>query len=906
MVAANSSKAVSAAAKLVDALGRPKLWANGSSACQIQLTAVFGRVDLACVPFVQGLTEKTPVFAEFNSSGQVPFLGCPDNSHLSGWRDIALYLAQQARSNPTGIPFFDDDGAVAGALAVPYLQGSISQSSLPGEYLTNVFSTPAAVQVYGERLLPGQQDSTLFRRLTQETWTGERVRAAFLDFFQTKQHELVPSSTVVPRDDPTLLFANAGMNQFKTIFLGTVSPDSFLSKLSSATDTQKCIRAGGKHNDLDDVGKDVYHHTFFEMLGNWSFGDYFKEGAITMAWECLTKVFGLAPDRIYATYFGGDERLQLGPDEEARQIWLRVLPPERVLPFGSKDNFWEMGDQGPCGPCTEIHYDRIGGRDAASMVNMDDPNVLEIWNLVFIQYNREPAGNLKPLPSRHVDTGLGFERLTSVLQNKMSNYATDIFEPIFKAIQTISGARIYTDKVGSDDADGVDMAYRVVADHIRTLSFAIADGAQPGNEGRNYVLRRILRRAVRYGKEVLGAPEGFLANLVDVVVTKMGPTFPELVAARNTIHSSISLEEKNFGRTLNKGIARFQKLAEAAHEQKSGCIDGASAFQLWDVYGFPPDLTQLMAEEPKYKLQVDMEGFNRHMEQQRSRSRAAAQGSGTAGLKFEAAATSHLQKSGVSRTNDKPKFKREDVETELLAIYTADGFVEEAGEAQASSTMGLILRDTSFYAEMGGQVGDCGSIRNDDATGSFTVSDTKAAAGYVLHIGNLEGTLRVGEKVHAAIDHERRDKIMANHTSTHVLNHALRELLGEHINQSGSAVDEDRLRFDFTHPKKLEPQEVGSIESACQKGLKAQLPVFSEEVSQAEARKINGIRWLQDEKYPDPVRVVSIGVPVQQLLSDPNNSSFRQYSIEFCGGTHLDNTASAVGFVLVSEESSAT
>ncbi|KAK9862647.1 hypothetical protein WJX84_012264 [Apatococcus fuscideae] len=486
----------------------------------------------------------------------------------------------------------------------------------------------------------------------------------------------------------------------------------------------------------------------------------------------------------------------------------------------------------------------------------------------------------------------------------MSNYATDVFAPIFEAIQSISGARPYTDKVGEEDSDGIDMAYRVVADHIRTLSFAIADGAQPGNEGRNYVLRRILRRAVRYGQDKLKAPEGFLASLVDVVVTKMGSIFPELVSARNTIHGSISVEEKNFGRTLKKGLDRFTKLADAAQEQKSSRIDGAAAFQLWDVFGFPPDLTQLMAEERH--LQVDMEGFNQNMEQQRSRSRAAASSNAAAGLKFEAAATSHLQKTGVPRTNDKPKFARDDVETELLAIFTSDGFVDEAVEAQASSTMGLILRDTSYYSEMGGQVGDSGSIRNDDATGNFTVADTKAAAGYVLHIGTLDGSLKVGDKVHAAIDHERRDKIMSNHTSTHVLNHALRELLGEHINQSGSAVDEDRLRFDFTHPKKLEPQEVFSIESACQKGLRARLPVFSEEVPQEAARQINGVRWLQDEKYPDPVRVVSIGVPVQQLLSDPENTSYRQYSIEFCGGTHLENTARAVGFVLVSEESSAT
>lgn len=400
--------------------------------------------------------------------------------------------------------------------------------------------------------------------MTQLEWPGARVRSAFNEFFQSKAHTFWASNAVVPLNDPTLLFTNAGMNQFKPVFLGTVDPNSDMGKMKRACNSQKCIRAGGKHNDLDDVGKDVYHHTFFEMLGNWSFGDYFKEEAISWAWELLTEVYKLPAERLYATYFGGDASQGLPADDEAKGIWLRFLPEERVLPFGCKDNFWEMGDQGPCGPCTEIHFDRIGGRDAAHLVNMDDPNVLEIWNLVFIQFNREADGSLKSLPAKHVDTGMGLERVTSVLQGKMSNYATDLFSPIFEEIKKVTGAREYTDKVGKDDADGLDMAYRVVADHIRTLSFSIADGAQPGNEGRDYVLRRVLRRAVRYGREVLGGQEGFFAKLVDVVVKTFGETYPELVSARDKIHSIIAEEEASFSRTLVKGIERFKKLAAAA------------------------------------------------------------------------------------------------------------------------------------------------------------------------------------------------------------------------------------------------------------------------------------------------------------------------------------------------------
>ncbi|KAF2581855.1 hypothetical protein F2Q68_00006720 [Brassica cretica] len=517
------------------------------------------------------------------------------------------------------------------------------------------------------------------------------------------------------------------MNQYKPIFLGTADPNTELSKLTRACNTQKCIRAGGKHNDLDDVGKDTYHHTFFEMLGNWSFGDYFKKEAIEWAWELLTKVYGLPTDRIYATYFGGDEKAGLQPDNEARDIWLKFLPPGRVLPFGCKDNFWEMGDTGPCGPCTEIHYDRVGNRDAASLVNNDDPTCLEIWNLVFIQFNRESDGSLKPLPAKHVDTGMGFERLTSVLQNKMSNYDTDVFMPIFDDIQKYyhrcclyvkwvmspgnsmnsnlrlcvrweaTGARPYSGKVGVEDVDRVDMAYRVVADHIRTLSFAIADGSRPGNEGREYVLRRILRRAVRYGKEILKAEEGFFNGLVSSVIRVMGDTFTELKEHEKKITEIIKEEEASFCKTLAKGIEKFQKAGQAV---QGNTLSGEDAFVLWDTFGFPLDLTQLMAEERG--LLVDVDGFNKAMEEARERSRSAQNKQAGGSIVMDADATSKLHKAGVLATDDSFKYTWfKDHESEVKAIYTGSAFLESSA---AGDNVGLVLTSSSFYAEQGGQV----------------------------------------------------------------------------------------------------------------------------------------------------------------------------------------------------------
>ncbi|PRW58002.1 alanine--tRNA ligase isoform A [Chlorella sorokiniana] len=728
-------------------------------------------------------------------------------------------------------------------------------------------------------------------------WPVARVRSAFIDFFRAKEHTHVPSSLVVPVNDPTLLFSNAGMNQFKPIFLGTVDPSSDFAKLKRAANSQKCIRAGGKHNDLDDVGKDNYHHTFFEMLGNWSFGDYFKREAITWAWELLTEVYKLPSDRLYATYFGGDEAQGLPADEEARQIWLQYLPADRVLPFGCKDNFWEMGDQGPCGPCTEIHFDRIGGRHVPELVNMDDPNVLEIWNLVFIQFNREPSGELVNLPAKHVDTGAGLERVTSVLQGKMSNYATDVFGPLFEAIQKATGhPEPYTDRLGAEDVGNKDMAYRVVADHIRTLCFAIADGARPGNEGREYVLRRVLRRAVRYGREVLGAKEGFFSQLVDAVAEHMGDAYPELRRARDQIREIIADEEATFSRTLVKGLEQFHKMAASA---KDGKLAGRDAFTLWDTYGFPVDLTELMAQEAG--LHVDMVGFQQAMEEAKELSRAGQKKGAAANLKFQAAETAWLQNSGVPLTNDEPKYAQADVATKVLAILGKDGFVQSTKELPADSAVGLVLQDTSFYAESGGQCADTGAIAA--ASGAWPVEDCIVAAGYVLHLGQQpEGEIKVGDDVTSKVDYARRDKIMPNHTFTHVLNYALRKVLGDHVSQKGSIVEPERLRFDFSNNGIVDTAKLAEVDAICQQFVAQPLDVYKKEVPLAEAKAINGLRAVFGEVYPDPVRVVSVGKSVDELVADPANDANMAFPIEFCGGTHLDNTGAARAFALLTEE----
>ena len=734
--------------------------------------------------------------------------------------------------------------------------------------------------------------------------TTAQIRQAFIDYFVERHaHRFVPSSPVIPHDDPTLLFANAGMNQFKAAFLDQVPPGSPLEGLKRAANTQKCIRAGGKHNDLEDVGKDTYHHTFFEMLGNWSVGDYFKAEAIEWAWDLLTRVYQLPGERMYATFFGGDEAQGLPPDTEARDLWLRFLPPQRVLPGSMKDNFWEMGDTGPCGPCSEIHFDRIGDRDAAALVNHDDPDVIEIWNLVFIQFDRQPGGALKNLPAQHVDTGMGLERVASIIQGVTSNYDTDAFTPIFAAIERITGdTRGYHGKLGKDDPESHDMAYRVIADHIRTLTFAITDGAVPSNEGRGYVLRRILRRAVRFGRQMLNAPPGFFSQLVPVVVETMGGAFPELRKRPEHVIEVIREEEESFGKTLDRGIKRFEEAAS------DGSVSGEDAFQLYDTYGFPLDLTVLMAEERG--LKVDTEGFERCMTEQKERSRAAGPAAAAEGG-LDPDAMARLKRLNVHPTDDSHKFHGRDIRATVKAIWSGHNFEEHATTtSNISRKIGLILDKTNHYAEMGGQVTDHGRamVSREHRTGShqgggeFKIEEVRSFGGYVVHFGRVaRGEVRVGDDVQLHIDTQRRTQVAANHTATHLLNLGLRRVLGDRVDQKGSLVDTDRLRFDFSHNKPVSPDELGLVEQVVIEHIEQDLPVYADLAPQFVAKGITGLRAVFGEAYPDPVRVVSIGVPVQKLLDNADNAEWTDYSIEFCGGTHLESTGQAKTFALISE-----
>jgi len=732
-------------------------------------------------------------------------------------------------------------------------------------------------------------------------WNAKAIRQSFVDFFVQKcEHTFVPSSSVVPHEDPTLLFANAGMNQYKSIFLGTVDPNSDFGKLKRAANSQKCIRAGGKHNDLDDVGKDVYHHTFFEMLGNWSFGDFFKKEAITWAWQLLTEEWGLPKDRFYATYFGGIEGVPA--DDEARQFWIDVgLAPERVMPFGMKDNFWEMGDTGPCGPCSELHFDRIGGRDASHLVNMDVPDVLEVWNLVFIQFNREADGSLVPLPNKHVDTGMGLERIVSVIQGKMSNYDTDIFTPYFDEIQKATGVRPYTGLVGDDDKDGLDMAYRVLADHIRTLSVAIADGGSPDNVGRGYVLRRILRRAVRYATESFNAKPGFFASLVDVVVETLGDAFPSLKNDPQLIKDLINEEEAQFLKTLARGRKLFNR---AADKSDGATLSGDVAWRLYDTYGFPLDLTVLMAEERK--LAIDMEGYNKA--KLHAQEIARAKGSGEEDLcSLDVHALDELKKKGFAETDQSPKYNYEKgadgnyifhpCTATVVGLRMNKEFVEEV---PSGSRCGVLLDKSSFYAEQGGQQYDTGFVtKEDDQDVEFAVADVQVHGSYVIHIGTLEGTLKVGDKVRCNIDEAARRTMMSNHTATHVLNYALRKVLGD-ADQRGSLVTSDKLRFDFTAKGAMTMDQVKQTEDIMHEVVAKKQTVFAEESSLARAKDIQGLRAIFDEVYPDPVRVVSVGYSLADLADDPQAGY--KTSVEFCGGTHLKNTEDILKCAIVTEE----
>jgi alanyl-tRNA synthetase len=561
---------------------------------------------------------------------------------------------------------------------------------------------------------------------------------------------LVPSSSVVPLSDPTLLFTNAGMNQYKSIFLGTVDPASDFATLKRAVNSQKCIRAGGKHNDLDDVGKDSYHHTFFEMLGNWSFGDYFKKETIEYSWELLTKVYGIDPKRLYVTYFEGSEGLDA--DLEAKELWKSVgVPEDHILPGNMKDNFWEMGDQGPCGPCSELHYDLREPKDgdyrnAASLVNADDPEVIEIWNNVFIQYNREPDRSLRPLPNKHIDTGMGFERLVCLLQKKMSNYDTDVFTPLFKVIQDITGAREYRGGFGKDDPDGVDTAYRVVADHVRLLTFAIADGGYPNNVGRGYVVRRVLRRGARYARKYFQTEIGdFFSKIVPSLVEQMGTMFPEIKAKETDIKEALDEEEKSFAKSLDRGEVMFEKYANKAKKQGSNDLSGDDVWRLYDTYGFPEDLTKIMAEERG--LNINEQDVRDAQEKAREASKGDKKAA-AALVKLDVHDLGALEgMNDVPKTDDSSKYGRENITSIIKAIYHNKKFLKSTTEVPEGEQFGVLLDKTNFYAEQGGQEYDTGRLLV-DGEAEIQVDNVQVYGGYVLHTGYMKyGELQVGSEV---------------------------------------------------------------------------------------------------------------------------------------------------------------
>jgi len=769
--------------------------------------------------------------------------------------------------------------------------------------------------------------------------TASDIRQQFIDYFKDRcAHTVVPSSPVVPHDDPTLLFANAGMNQFKPYFLGTEQPP-----YPRAVDTQKCIRAGGKHNDLEDVGKDTYHHTFFEMLGNWSFGDYFKKDAIDWAWDLLVNVWGIDKDRLHATYFEGDEAEGLEPDTEARDLWLNHLPASQVHPGNKKDNFWEMGDTGPCGPCSELHFDSRKPTDAIrglsdlppAPVNADaQDDVIEIWNLVFIQYNRSADRKLTPLPAQHVDTGMGFERIVRVLQGKQSNYDTDVFTPLFDAIQKVTGAKAY----GGSTDDPIDIAYRVLADHIRCLTFALTDGAVPSNEGRGYVLRRILRRAVRHGRQTLGVHEPFFYKLVDAVVDLMGDAFPELKKDPEHVKQIIHEEEESFGRTIDRGIALFEEAYREAinrvyvprivpqdspaldvqveidravrewETQKPGviwtdnpAISAGDAFKLYDTYGFPLDLTQVMAEERG--MTVDVAGFEKLMDEAREKSRG-----GSCAADSRQSLVEHVQKGDLPGTEfvgyDHTELPAFETPLHVFRVGNNCGLYKVAEKVSAGKPCAIVVGKTPFYAEAGGQVGDTGVIQIEGGA-RVNVTDTTRIGDVTFHIGEVvAGTLVPSDNapVALAVDRVRRAKIMCNHTTTHVMNRALRDLVNPDTMQKGSLVDDQKLRFDFSHKAALTQDELNNVEQQVNADIAADLPVYATEAAQEDALKIHGLRAVFGEKYPPRVRVVSIGAPVEDLLAAPGHPDWSNISIEFCGGTHLNKTGDAEGFVILSEE----
>ncbi len=686
--------------------------------------------------------------------------------------------------------------------------------------------------------------------------TSKEIRQAFLDFFKSKQHKIVPSAPLVLKNDPTLMFTNSGMVQFKDYFLGNGTPPA-----PRIADTQKCLRVSGKHNDLEDVGFDGTHHTMFEMLGNWSFGDYFKEDAISWSWELLTKVLGLQPDRLYATVFGGDDKEGLASDEEAREIWRRFLPDNHILNGSKKDNFWEMGAQGPCGPCSEIHYDFRSEEERLKvpgemLVNQDDPSVVEIWNNVFMQFERKADGSLVPLPAKHVDTGMGFERLCMVLQGKRYTYDTDIFTPFITFVEKVSNKKYH----GSYDRNALtDVAMRVVVDHIRAVAFTIADGQLPASGGAGYVIRRILRRAVRYYYSFLEIKEPFLNKIVPLLADEFAEVFPELKAQQDFVQKVILEEERSFLRTLENGLKRLDSI-----ESNNGIISGEDAFELFDTFGFPVDLTELIAREKG--LSVDIEGFEKALQIQKNRSKADAE----------------------KQVGDWVVIGEEGAVTfvgyDALQVADAQVVKYRAVKDKKGLQYQIVLNKTPFYAESGGQAGDTGYMEFDGER--IEVLDTKKENDLIIHIVNKVPENIQAENVLAQVDATKRAATSQNHSATHLMHAALHRILGKHAVQKGQNVDDERLRFDFSHFQAVTKDELAEIEHLVNQKIRENIQL--EEVRNMpieEARK-TGAMMLFGEKYGETVRVITFD---------------KDFSRELCGGTHVQATGEIGLFKIVSE-----
>ncbi len=687
--------------------------------------------------------------------------------------------------------------------------------------------------------------------------TAQEIRSKFLDFFKSKQHQIVPSAPMVIKNDPTLMFTNAGMNQFKDLFLGEAA-----IKYPRVADTQRCLRVSGKHNDLEEVGIDTYHHTMFEMLGNWSFGDYFKEEAIAWSWELLTEVYKIPKDSLYVTVFGGDEKEGLPKDQEAYDLWKKHISEDRIVLGNKKDNFWEMGDTGPCGPCTEIHFDCRSAAekqqlDGKTLVNADHPQLIEIWNNVFMQFNRLKDGSLQPLPAKHVDTGMGLERLVRVMQGKSSNYDTDIFQPLIQLIAEKSGIAYQGDAQPGDDNWATDVAMRVMADHIRAIAFAISDGQLPANTGAGYVIRRILRRAVRYAYTNLGFKEPFLNQLIPVLAKQFDGVFPELIAQQDFVQKVVLEEEQSFLRTLATGIQRFERYA--ADQQ---IIAGDFAFELYDTYGFPIDLTELMAREKG--LMVDMDGFQKALSVQKDRSRAAT--AIDTGDWIQVNAGEEVEFVGYDAT---------EVASKILKYRKIN--------AKGKEQYQLVLDRTPFYAESGGQVGDTGVLI---ASGETTfISDTKKENGLIVHFADTLPT-DLNAKFTAKVDLAKRKETAGNHSATHLLHAALKQVLGSHVNQKGSLVNPDYLRFDFSHFAKVTDEELSRIEQIVNEKIRENINLKEERNVPYQQAIDSGVTALFGEKYGDFVRVITFD---------------DLFSKELCGGIHVNATGQIGYFKLVSE-----